>query len=259
MIVAGSVKNGFLGGYFSNRYKHIRSKYKDFYKLYENLNHFCHEVLKKLELHRNNKQEIIVCILFIKVLTIFQGIYLLTRKGMVNEAQILLRSMLEAMFIISAISKDNDFIERYVLSEESERNRLYKKIDGNPEWKAIVTENIDELIAEQERLIKERNIKTLTIKEIAKRSGLYELHYPVYSILSKNVHATPDNITEYFTLDKDGDIEKLLYGPTDKDIIRVLHASMYYMVSILEIMNELFELNISKTLDNFKKLQTKLR
>ena len=114
MIRAKSFRNGFLGRFYSKDYKHIYRQYKIFYKLFEDLNRFCHDVLGSIKPHRNNNQEIILSILFIKILTIFQGISLLTRKGMVNEAQILLRSMHEAIFIASAISKDNDFIERYI-------------------------------------------------------------------------------------------------------------------------------------------------
>jgi hypothetical protein len=109
---------------------------------------------KKYATKINSKMKInrliISAILFSKILSNFQALLILAKKGMITQTQIMLRCIFEPLFALSAISKANKYHIRLINSDECERLKALKKLKkyherNNPE---------DPLISQIELVVK---------------------------------------------------------------------------------------------------------
>ena len=75
------IEEGFLSTNSNILVKQGHMEYKEWFSLYENLNKYCWEIAGKLKFHQDNKQEYISCALFLRMLSTFNGIYLLMERG----------------------------------------------------------------------------------------------------------------------------------------------------------------------------------
>ena len=69
------VEDGFLSTETESLIKQCHSTYKEWFDLFEELNRYCWEIVRKLKFNKDNKQEYISYALFVRMLGIFEGSY----------------------------------------------------------------------------------------------------------------------------------------------------------------------------------------
>ncbi len=125
-------KEGFLGQEAEQYKSKIINDNQELFNLCFELNTLAHGSKYDLQIHNQEAQEMILGCLLIRLLNNFQGIAMLSNYGLVIEAKILLRSMLETLFILKICCEDKDFINKYIKSDQVYRYRLLNIPENNP-------------------------------------------------------------------------------------------------------------------------------
>jgi hypothetical protein len=213
-------RNGFLGDdinawMVNNRHHHI-----DLFNQAEKLNSDCYTALGKARPHNGDKRELTVSCLFPRTMELFQGTYLLISRGMIPSSNVLLRTLIETMFVLIAVAKDDDALDAYILNDEAERLKTANKVihDKHGAILGIPIEDAERIKAE----ILEKQIKKWSVEEFARKAGLYDWYLTVYAFLCGPVHAGIKDLEQYLNLDEHNQVKSIEFVPTDKGTTTIL-------------------------------------
>ena len=197
---------------------------------------------------RNNNRQLIVSILFVRVLSHFQGAILLVERGMVADTKILVRVMCEATFSLGACVKDENFVDELVKDDRHREADLVRSLLEIPqEHIGLTDKEIEDLRQRQTRLraqAKEENPKRLGAFAIAKRAGLLRQYHLIYALLSNTVHAAVRDLDSHVNADTEGEIFSLKWGPDDREgVIYALWSAIDVFFTALSMMLDCFPQN----------------
>src|SRR5690625_4734034 len=122
---------GFLSDEIIEVEKRIYEYNKAYFDLVELYNNFSHKLKFKIKIHRFNAQEVTVSGLFILILNSVNSIYFLTKKGLINDAKILTRTLAEKTIIMKYCSLYYKNSMQYSNQSEYNRLKLLHAIRGN--------------------------------------------------------------------------------------------------------------------------------
>ncbi|GEL78467.1 DUF5677 domain-containing protein [Tenuibacillus multivorans] len=257
-------------GYLSEQVKQIEieihQKNQTFFSLYEDYNKFAHRLKFKLNIHSHNVQEIAVSGLYILTLNSFNSIYILAKKGLVNDCKSLTRALVEKLINLKFCALHYDNSIQYVNQNEFRRLKFLNIIKDN-KFKGLndeITESIDffDEISKMKAHIAKKDIKEIpTVEELANMVGYPDLYSYVYRIFSDEIHANSKVIEKFFSLNEDEEIETLKWYPDleniHDDVRLVLITCMDMLDRVLNIVFELFD--IEDGLDESSKEYVQLR
>ena len=262
--------NGFLGEEIDSWIKKYQTENSELYDFYLDINQFAHKKVFELSIHDDNGQEVIASSLYMRLLSQYQSVLILSERGMVNEAKIILRAMLDGLFILSAISKDEKYMRYYINEDIDKRIELLKYIKDNKEEffeyanTVMTKEEIQSLLLElkekKETLEKEgfKRKKRLSTREWAELSGMEEMYYKIYSQFNYAVHGLARELEQYVIKNDSGDISGLNWGPDAEGFDIILNTSADVLVKVLDVICDLFSLDktalttYEKKLDEFE-------
>lgn len=195
-------------------------------------------------------QKMCASALLIRALHKAHSINLLTKEGLLEEAEIILRVLLEVSFVVGAVTKTPQFTARYGVSSFVERRRRVKAFlratecfDGIPGVTPSIIKNAKKQIEAYDAAIKQLNAKALRIVDYAKEAGLLADYYSSYSELCSSVHSGPEDLEAYFHKDSSGKLVAI--GPTAKSNAEILLATaIEAMVRILKATSTVFGFSI---------------
>ena len=247
-------KKGFLGNEINKASKKIYDDNKDCFDFCYDLNTYAHKTMFEFKLHNKDGQECVSVALFIKALNGFQAVVILTKLGLVIEAKILLRSLIEALFLLKIVCEDKDFVPEYIRTDEINRLKLMRIAwdSSHPVFKPLKENVTGEMIKSLESKIKKDCISSLRIEQLAIKAKMKDWYDSVYRLLSSSVHTNPRELDNYVTVDENGDIKSFVWGPRETDVGLILYTSAEILITTLTLMSKLSSLDKEKTLDNFK-------
>jgi hypothetical protein len=217
-------QNGFLGDDIKAWMQDNRRQYDDLFALAEKLNADCYTMLGKARPHNKDKRELLVSCLFPRVMELFQGTYLLVTHGMIPASNIMLRALIETMFVLVAIVKDDDALDAYILNDEKERLITANKIlnDTSSTFSEIPIEEVIRIKAEIEKKHEGKKLPKLTTEYFSKKAGLHDWYMTVYAVTSKSVHAAVKDMEQYLAIGSDLQVKSIKFVPTDAGTIGIL-------------------------------------
>jgi len=232
---------------------HIYSQNKNYFDLCFSLNSFAHKTKFEYKCDCENGQEVIATLLVIKILNGYQAIYLLSGKGLTTEANILLRTILEALFILKLCCDDKNFIPEYVKTDAKNRLKMMNiaRQDLDPVFDSLrnyATEEIRKTLADK---ISKENINDLIVEQIAIRAGMHKQYNGAWRLLSSDVHTTPRALEKYAVADNQGNINRFIWGPRTKDINFILLTSAEIIFGAMDLTTKLFKIDKKKELEDF--------
>jgi len=115
--------DGFLSTEISEIEESIAARYSAKFDLALETNRLAHEVIYAAKIQNEHVPDLLLASLLTRQAGSFQGFFILLRKGLLIQAQIILRNLAETMFITGAIRKDTTFADSYVLAEEVSRKK----------------------------------------------------------------------------------------------------------------------------------------
>lgn len=247
-------KEGFLSREAEIYAQEIIKKHQEIFNLCFDVNKFVHEHKFKMAIHNGSAKELILACLLIRQVNIFQSIILLTRLGLIVEAKILLRSMVEGLFITKACYDDEKFITKYILSDQMSRLKLLNAAKNNPDrvFDDLKDAMADDWVQDIKKDIDENNIEELRIQQLAEKVGLKSHYDSAYRLLSNPTHGGPRSLEEYLVLDDSGKVETLNSGPLEKGYELVLITALDTLCIGSQYVFDVFNINISQKLEEYR-------
>jgi hypothetical protein len=132
---------------------------------------------------------------------------------MVNETKVLLRSLMETLFRLRAVSKNKEMTNRYYddnFLEKRDVLKRFRRLTGTTFSQGI---DVDKRIKELDNIVKEKDIGRFSIESWAKESGLLDFYPSAYPVLSWTVHSNVIDIAQYINAKSDDYIEGLSWQP----------------------------------------------
>lgn len=237
-------ENGFLGGRIESWIEANRESHRGIIDRAQELNRDCHRFLDGRSLDLDNEKQIVTCVLFARMVELYQAIVMVAERGMTSPSRILLRSLIEAFFHFSAIHKDPDYLKEYLNQFQIKRKRLVNSIRNSslPELGNLRQTITDDLVAEIKQAIEEEKVKEITVKDSAERAGLLGIYKTAYSILSSAVHTSAVDLESHLSYNEDTkEIEALIYGPSQNEVARSICLSSLAVAEALEKVSGIFD------------------
>lgn len=229
-------QNGFIGRDIKEWMKDNRREYASLFELAEKFNSDCYSMLETARPHNKDKRELLVSCLFPRVMELFQATYLLAARGMIPSSNVMLRSLIETMFVLVAITNDNDALESYILNDERERLITAKKIinDTTSSFSDIPLEEVIRVKSEIEKKLDGKKLPKLTTEYFAKKADLYDWYLTVYAVTSKTVHAAIKDMEQYLDIGPEDKVTSIKFTPTGHGTLGVLTTACNALGMALE-------------------------
>jgi len=243
-------KGIFSGKIFGGKTEHEETI--TWHSLSNDLDQLCQAIVFGLKLDANNNQQILVASLYIKILNTFQAVQLLADRELLNESKTLLRSMMEAMFALVAISKDPQVATRFIEDDHTQRLKLSIAYDDlppklkkslKPRLARIVNSSLSGLTKPR---TKTHDITPLTIEMLAKKAGLQEVYYSVFALLSGCNHLRVYELEQYWDEHSKGKSLLGLIHPDEKKSDAVLFTAIKTLFLSLNGVTQTFNINVPK-------------
>ena len=216
--------NGFLGEGADDWSRLFRQKHSSLLDQCEQLNRDAHSLLSSVREHPEDKREIIVVCLFMRAIEFYQAVILLLEKGMQTSAKGAFRCLLEVIFRLVAVAKDDETLQAYIASDEIERLKTTNKAQHNstPNMQLLQEENLGEIKDEIKQTIDENKIKRDTTENYARKACMHDWYVDLYPYLSKVVHSHVRDLERHLLPDSVEKVQGLQHGPTDSETVSLL-------------------------------------
>ncbi len=259
-------EEGFLSHEIEQWIKKYREENHKLFILSIELNRFAQSILLKLEINNGDIQKIISSALFARLISQYQSIIILIERGLVNEAKIILRVMLDNLFILVAITKDKKYTKFYINDDIEKRihflNRFSKNIGNHYDDilekldKEKIARELKELIEKKETLESdELKLKgMITTKKWAEFSEMESLYYRLYAQFNDAVHTLSRELEQYVSVNSNGEISKINWGPDVDGVDIVLTTSADFLCRALSSINGFFGFDNLKVEEYWKKI-----
>jgi hypothetical protein len=236
---------GFIGQEIGAWIKATKQTHKTLFELAEKLNADCYGSVGNLTIDSGSLRQTLISCLFARCLELFQATYILVAHGMSPSANIMLRALMEGMFVLCATAKDDDALEAYMVDGERERLRIAKKLLSDKD-STLSRDRLDVLRGVQNELddkMKKQKVKKFSTEDFAKKAGLHSWYLTAYAKTSWAVHTTIRDMERYLVLDEEEDLKSIKFIPTDEDAITVLSTACSAMIISLGEFLSLFGLD----------------
>ena len=244
-------EKGFLSEEIAEYVKKYRKDNAEKFLLCEDINSFGQKTMLSLEVHNEHPPTILVALFVTRAMSNFQGIILLAERGMINEAKILTRCMLELMFAIVAIEKDAEFAFKIVKNDLFEDKKILKAIIQENNRKAHNIEKVKEELDKVEQEIGNLGATEISTWDIADKAGFVHMYNSAYRMLSGTIHTRVRSLNENIGI-KDGKIHDFEWGPTYTSMNFVILTAVETLLHILEGIFQIFSIKKRDELDNLK-------
>ena len=204
--------NGFLGNQALSIKYGFADKYTDLFSFAEELNRFAISQVDYFPFQKY-KKDLVIGSLFCKCITSYQSTILILSYGLPNEAEVLLRSLMESTFILLACCNEDEYYKDYLKSHDYQRSQFAKNVISNKLSIDLTTSFSKDEIANAKSNYRKSQKYKLNFREIAKKAGLINYYFTQYCYLSLSTHNSPRSIEQYIFFD---DKHELYFGITPK-------------------------------------------
>lgn len=251
--------DGFLSDESEEGKKHFYHKYIDVFEFVKEINRFSMELMQNLKVDLNDNHKLITITLHLRINENFQGTILMLERGMMPQAKVLTRAMLETVFTLVALQKKPELLQNYFdQHEEGKKRNLKAALQFQDEHlrASAKKHKLEQHYIDQKKSLKGKVINPLSPKQWAIEAGLedfYNLYYTLYSNPThSNLSALNDHVDE-----SEAEIN-LAFGPSDKYFYEVFQCCVYILINAMNSSALSQGQDISKQLDPFVEKLKKL-
>jgi hypothetical protein len=253
-------QSGFLSDAAQKEAASFREALSGWVVLYFSLNRFAQELLGRMEVNNRNAAHLLVFSGFYRVLTSFQGVFLLVERGMDMESKVLLRSITDTTLVVTAASKNVDFVKRYIRADEDSRLKLMKRTLAVKDVSSFLPpEQITQFRNEVAKLEAEKKAagknwtSVMRISDIAEEAGLADVYKQHFSYLSLFTHPTPLGMAQFLVTDDKGGVTHFRTGRYDVDAEANLRVAIVMLLQTMGAASKVFKLRVEHRLSEFER------
>ncbi len=238
-------EKGFLGTAIDEFSKSVQLQYARFFQLSHQINELAHAAKFELQVHNRDIQEYLAATLFLRLLSGFEATVILGTKGLLFEAKVVLRSVIETLFILKLLCKEQAFALEYLGSSKVQSlkwmNIAHESQDPNFEsLRQYATPQVMEALGKE---IEQRGLKKLEVEPIAKLGDLHHIYNTQYRLLSEQVHCLPISLDPFMVESQEGELTSFDWGPKHEDLDFILFTNIQMLFTALVPVTELFSVD----------------
>lgn len=240
-------------GFLSSELDEIEGRIRQLYPVYIDwiykTNQFCQELQYEFTVTTNNSDELVAATLYARIVATYQSFILIVRKGMLHQTEMLLRCIVECVFQLVAISKNKDYSNKIIGSEQYQCKHTYKNLirfhnRHNPQHKDLDRFR-GELKQIEENILKHQ-LKKLSVYQTAEDAGLGDWYDVVYGDLSNTIHASIRSLEETLVVNHNK-IEAVKSEPEINNLghlfliaLQAMNYSIHAISSVLHVNSSVF-------------------
>jgi len=214
-------EKGFCGNQIESWIQKFRADYKSWFDLADEVNKFCHSTMFKFSITSDNGQAVLAANLYIRCISSYQGVIILSERGMIPQARALARVLLEALFPLAAICADDGpvQVQKYIQQDWIRRKKGIKRIiDSGRVPRGTSKEELQKTFDSITSHVSQNNIKEIKVKDWAQTAGLIDHYNSSYQDLNDSVHTNVSDLQRHNDANDVGEIIFLNWGPDPKEI-----------------------------------------
>lgn len=250
--------DGFLSDEAINSKKYFVDKYVDLFDFAVELNRFSMDVMSSQKVDWEDKQKFILKTLHIRLIENYQATILLLQMGMISQAKVLVRGMLESVFILVALQKKPDLVQSYYDQFEEGRRRALKascQFKGKELKQAAKEHELEKHYIEQKKSLIDKELNSLRPKQWAIAAELEDFYNLWYTLYSNSAHSNLPALDDH--IDKTEKEINLAFGPTEKYLCETFQCCVYIMLNANNSMAQCYSQDKKKELDAmYEKIKT---
>lgn len=236
--------NGFLGNKYQNVVNNIKSTYKEWFALSEQVNELIYNMYNDFCVNNQDVIGMYLVTCFCKVHKSFQSCFILYSYGLEDEVRILFRTMLESFIIADRVKNDNDIFYKLLKNQDIEDSQKINILIDNG------------TIKDKEKIKINYKEKT-SISELI-QGGAYKSMYIIYSYLSSYIHINLRTLEENY-ITENGDVTTICISPSVNDICFILTEIIGLMLSYIELVINYSKKDYTDYLNELKKAHKRLQ
>lgn len=215
------------------------SEYKEWIDLCESINRYCLGIAGRLAVNPTDRQQHIASALFLRMIALYEASYILTKRGMVPECKVILRSLMESLFSLRAIVRNTGLAETFYQQHIVIKYKALKKLlDANP---GLVNPENAKLLAVLKE--KKRRAKELSVEELSSKARLHDFYASAWPFFSWSVHSNILELGQMIGGKSDELVDYVALKPDITEPDRYFMTGVECIVTGLHSVNELFKLN----------------
>jgi len=245
-------EEGFLSTAMFESSQQCRKQYAEWFTLCESINKFSVALTSKVAYHPDNRQECLAAALFLRALSTYEGTIILIERCMLNEAKILLRTLMEVLFTLRAITLHAEVAEEFYQSHlTAKRMALRKFMKSSLNLADSQRRDLTKRIKELDGLIDKNRINTTT-KYLAERAGLYDFYATAYTVLSWTVHSNILDIAgSHMDGQSDSHIDSIHLSVQMEEVEKWFMSACECMVIAMESVNDMFKAGVENEIADY--------
>ncbi|QRR10921.1 hypothetical protein FPJ27_32870 [Burkholderia sp. MS455] len=228
---------GFLGDELTQFRANVRTAHAAGFHYMEQANALAMRIIWTLPLADLDEAMAHAIMCYARAVQNFQGVILMSERGAVTEARILLRSLAETLFLALGLFEKPDMLERL-----REDHAAHCKGVAN----AVIQMNIagrtgadlsrfEQTVAEVTAEYGERP-RSIKWSALAYEVGVGTIHEAAYRFTSGDAaHATLEALNRHVQAKDGGDMHQFIFNPTDEGLGETFRAGLASMVKLMEL------------------------
>jgi hypothetical protein len=247
-------EEGFLSTKAGELSANCKIQFSEWFSLCKEITRFCFDICKRVSPQSDKRQEWLAVALFIKALSLFEGSYILFENCMSIESAVMIRSLMDAVFALGAITRHPEVAQEYW------DDNLARKIEAiskllKYETKAKQPNAADYARTLNELMVKKgnRTLKQLSTNYLAKQAGREDFYCTAYTVFSWQVHSNIMDIASFLHGNSDSEIKAVILDPSTHDFNKLFLTAAESIVFALEEFNSLFSLQQEVQIAEYKK------
>lgn len=203
---------GFLSEPFEDIRNQVREIYPSWHSLLHQINCESVETQHTISIHPENDQEVYAAALFARTISSTQAAVILLEHGLVSQARCVLRSGLETLFALGAISEKPEIVERITEWHKYEQQRTVKNMRN---WKHPDLKRIAEMELAKDSVQELLNPEASSIStfDLAQAAGLEDWYRSIYMTFSWSTHSAPIDLERHLVKDQNGNLMEFKNEP----------------------------------------------
>lgn len=229
---------GFLSNEATDGVAVFRERFKDLFDLVEDANRVFVAALQTAKLADIEDSKFGVYLLAIRVVESFEAIVILMERGMLSPAKLVIRPLLEAMFSLGAIQKDESLVKKYFDTQNKAHFELLKSTTRwkDPILRALSHEHgFEKKYINKKKELNESPPEALRPYEWAEAAGYEDLYHVYYVYYASFTHSNLSALEDHLDRDIEDKVEAS-FGPSIQGFYDILrNATAFTLVSIMHL------------------------
>lgn len=209
------------------------------------VNHYLNNLYSEIKVSSKDYIGLFITESFAKIHRDYQTVIILVTRGLMSQAKAVIRTMLEKLFVMAAVSKNPDNYDDWIGTQNAERNRLLR---------AIKRGDIQPVDTDPSKLTENEFAKKVSFSEWADRADMKWDYNVIYRLFSRNVHCTETGYVDDLEIDNEGEVVAIKIYPDYEEADQTLIlAKRYALISATIIKSYLC---ICESGDSFQEYQS---